>query len=175
MRQVRSAACSDRPKGDITVDETVILTSSPAQTEALGEELARTLPAGSVLALFGGMGMGKTCFARGIARGLGLADEVASPTFAIVSEHRLTPEGEPAPIPLFHFDMFRISSEEELFFTGFYEYLEEGGILLIEWSENIQPWLPEGTHPITFERLSQEERRITLPQSLPFSRKDDRK
>ena len=88
-------------------------TYSPEQTEALGETLAAGLQGGEVLACFGGMGMGKTAFARGLARGLGSDDAVSSPTFALVHEYR-------GKIPLYHFDMFRVSSWEDLYSTGFF-------------------------------------------------------
>ena len=99
-------------------------TCSPEQTEALGETLAAGLQGGEVLACFGGMGMGKTAFARGLARGLGSDDAVSSPTFALVHEYR-------GKIPLYHFDMFRVSSWEDLYSTGFFDYLDTGAVLLI--------------------------------------------
>lgn len=111
-------------------------THSTAETEAVGERLAKTLTSGQVVALFGGMGMGKTAFVRGIARGLQLSAEVSSPTFALVHDYG----GEP---PLVHFDMYRISGWDDLLTTGYYEYLDAGAILVIEWSENIEAALPE--------------------------------
>ncbi|MBP3381659.1 MAG: tRNA (adenosine(37)-N6)-threonylcarbamoyltransferase complex ATPase subunit type 1 TsaE, partial [Clostridia bacterium] len=90
---------------------------------------------GQVLALFGGMGMGKTAFVRGLARGLQLSAEVSSPTFALVHDYGGNP-------PLVHFDMYRISSWDDLLTTGYYDYLDEGAILVIEWSENIEAALP---------------------------------
>jgi len=111
-------------------------THSAAETEAVGEQLAKTLTSGQVVALFGGMGMGKTAFVRGVARGLQLSAEVSSPTFALVHDYG----GEP---PLVHFDMYRISGWDDLLTTGYYEYLDAGAILVIEWSENIEAALPE--------------------------------
>ena len=116
---------------------------SVAETEKIAEGFAASLSAGDVIACRGGMGMGKTAFARGLARGLGLRDDVSSPTFALVHEYT---DGK---IPLYHFDMYRINSFEGLYSTGFFDYLEQGGVLLIEWSENIEEALPEGT--ITLE------------------------
>lgn len=106
-------------------------THSAAETEAAGEALAKELQGGQVVALFGGMGMGKTAFVRGVARGLGLSAEVSSPTFAIVHDYGGTP-------PLVHFDMYRISGWEDLYTTGYYDYLDMGAILIVEWSENIE-------------------------------------
>ncbi len=110
-------------------------TQTPAQTEAVGEALATKLHGGQVVALYGGMGMGKTAFVRGVARGLGLTAEVSSPTFAIVHDYG----GQP---PLVHFDMYRISGWEDLYTTGFFEYLDAGAILIVEWSENIEAAIP---------------------------------
>ena len=111
-------------------------THSAVETEAVGEEIAKTLKSGTVVALFGGMGMGKTAFVRGLARGLQLSAEVSSPTFALVHDYGGNP-------PLVHFDMYRISSWDDLLTTGYYDYLDAGAILVIEWSENIQAALPE--------------------------------
>ncbi len=111
-------------------------THSAAETEAVGEAIAADLQGGQVLALFGGMGMGKTAFVRGLARGLHLFAEVSSPTFALVHDYGGNP-------PLVHFDMYRISSWDDLLTTGYYDYLDAGAILVIEWSENIEAALPE--------------------------------
>ena len=111
-------------------------THSTAETESVGEEIAKTLQSGAVVALFGGMGMGKTAFVRGVARGLNLSAEVSSPTFALVHDYGGNP-------PLVHFDMYRISSWDDLLTTGYYDYLDAGAVLVIEWSENIVAALPE--------------------------------
>lgn len=113
-------------------------THSTQETEAVGEEIAASLQGGQVLALYGGMGMGKTAFVRGVARGLQLSAEVSSPTFALVHDYG----GNPS---LVHFDMYRISSWEDLLSTGYYDYLDAGAILVVEWSENIEAALPEDT------------------------------
>ena len=109
---------------------------SVSETEEYGRRLAGELRAGSVLALFGGMGMGKTALVRGVAAGLGLSAEVSSPTFALVNDYGGNP-------PLVHFDMYRVSGWEDLYSTGFFDYLDAGCILVVEWSENILSALPE--------------------------------
>ena len=113
-------------------------THSAAETEAVGETIASELRSGQVLALFGGMGMGKTAFVRGVARGMQLSAEVSSPTFALVHDYGGNP-------PLVHFDMYRINSWDDLLTTGYYDYLDAGAILVIEWSENVEAALPEDT------------------------------
>lgn len=128
-------------------------THSPEETEALGEKLAAVLHGGEVLAFYGGMGMGKTAFTRGLARGLGIPDGVSSPTFALVHEYR-------GNLPLYHFDMFRVSGWDDLYSTGFFDYLETGAVLAIEWSENIEGALPEGTIRIEISPGDRENERI---------------
>lgn len=113
-----------------------VVTETAAETEALGEKMGSLLQGGEILALFGPMGMGKTTFTRGVARGLGSNDSVSSPTFALVHEYT-------GRVPLYHFDMFRVTTWNDLYSTGFFDYLESGGILVIEWSENIEGALPE--------------------------------
>ena len=114
------------------------LSHSAEETERFGEQLARQLRSGDVLAFTGPLGMGKTSFTRGLARGLGCRDRVTSPTFTIVNEY----EGE---TPLFHFDMYRLGSSDELFDIGWDDYLARGGICAVEWSERVSDALPEGT------------------------------
>ena len=130
-----------------------IVTHSAAETERLGERVAGVLRGGEVLALFGPMGMGKTAFTRGLARGLGVRGEVSSPTFALIHEHA-------GKIPLYHFDMFRVTSWDDLYSTGFLDYLETGGVLVIEWSENIEGALPEDAVRISVSRGASEDERI---------------
>lgn len=115
--------------GDIFRSESV------AMTEEYGRKLAESLTAGTVVALYGGMGMGKTALVRGIAAGLELEAEVSSPTFALVHDYG----GQP---PLVHFDMYRVSGWDDLYSTGFFDYLDAGAILVVEWSENIENALP---------------------------------
>ena len=130
-----------------------IVTHSAAETERLGERVAGVLRGGEVLALFGPMGMGKTAFTRGLARGLGVRGEVSSPTFALIHEHA-------GKIPLYHFDMFRVTSWDDLYSTCFFDYLETGGVLVIEWSENIEGALPEDAVRISVSRGASEDERI---------------
>lgn len=132
-----------------------LMTNSAAETEAAGAALAAHLRPGSVVALYGGLGMGKTAFVRGLAAGLGIQAEVSSPTFALVHDYGGSP-------PLIHFDMYRISGWEDLYTTGFFDYLEAGGILAVEWSENIEAALPPGTIRVELERLDENRRRITI-------------
>lgn len=132
-----------------------IITHTPAQTEQAGRDLAGSLRTGDVVALFGGLGMGKTAFVRGLAAGLGLQAEVSSPTFALVHEYGGNP-------PLVHFDMYRITGWEDLYTTGFFDYLDAGAILAVEWSENIENALPPHSVRITFEPLGETGRRLTI-------------
>ena len=131
-----------------------LMTNSAAETEAAGAALA-----GSVVALYGGLGMGKTAFVRGLAAGLGIQAEVFSPTFALVHDYGGSP-------PLIHFDMYRISGWEDLYTTGFFDYLEAGGILAVEWSENIENALPEQAIRVTFSRISDNQRQIDMNPTL---------
>lgn len=121
------------------------LTHSVEETEALGEALGRKLQPGAVVAYFGGLGMGKTAFTRGLARGLGCTERVTSPTFTIVNEYR-------GKIPLFHFDMYRLDSSDALFDIGWEDYLDRGGVCAVEWSENVADAMPEGTVYVTIQR-----------------------
>ena len=114
-------------------------THSEQETERLGERLGTRLSTGTVIAYDGDLGAGKTAFTRGLARGLGITDRVTSPTYTIVNEY----EGR---IPLFHFDMYRLSSSEELFDIGWEDYLERGGILAVEWSERVSDALEDALH-----------------------------
>lgn len=137
------------------------ISDSPFQTEKLGERLATALTGGEVIAYRGGLGMGKTCFTRGLARGLGFKGDVTSPTFALVNEYI------GGRIPLYHFDMYRISGWEDLYSTGFFDYAESGGIIAAEWSENIETALPKNTITVEFKAIDSERREITiLPDSL---------
>ena len=129
-----------------------ITTESAEETELLGERLATRLRGTEVIALFGGLGMGKTAFTRGLARGLGVTDGVSSPTFALVNEYR-------GRFPVFHFDMYRVLSWDDLYSTGFFDYLDTG-VLVIEWSENIEGALPDNAVRITITRGAHDEQRI---------------
>ena len=133
----------------------VFETHGVTQTEAVGAQLAKALDRGGVVAMFGGLGMGKTAFVRGMATGRGIDAEVSSPTFALVQDYGGTP-------PLVHFDMYRIETWDDLYATGFFEYIDMGAILAVEWSEQIENALPEDAVRVTFERLSDTDRRITI-------------
>ena len=122
-----------------------ILSHSEAETESAGERLGASLAPGTVLAYRGGLGMGKTAFTRGLARGLGCTGRVTSPTFTIVNEY----EGR---IPLFHFDMYRLPDSDALFDIGWEDYLDRGGVCAVEWSELVDDALPEDTIYVTISR-----------------------
>ena len=126
---------------------------SVMMTEQYGRSLAAELTPGTVIALYGGMGMGKTALVRGIADGLGLTAEVSSPTFALVHDYG----GQP---PLVHFDMFRVTTWEDLYSTGYFDYLDAGAILVVEWSENIENAIPADAIKIRFTRLDENNRLI---------------
>lgn len=130
-------------------------TRSPAETQSLAERLATLLQPGDVLAYTGPMGAGKTTFTVGLARGLGSTDWVSSPTFALVQEYR-------GPRPLCHFDFYRITGEEDLYATGFFDYLDGRRILAVEWSERVPGALPAEAIRIGFEPLGGDVRRITI-------------
>lgn len=129
-------------------------TKNVDETEAFAKKLAAMLRPNDVIAFRGGMGAGKTAFVRGLAEGLGGA-EVSSPTFAIVHEYECSPK-------LYHFDMYRITSADDLYSTGFFDYLETGAIIAIEWSELIENVLPDGVITITITPLGGDEREITV-------------
>ncbi len=134
----------------------IFISNSPAETKKIAKELSATLTGGEVIAFYGDLGLGKTCFVTGLAEGLGFNGEVSSPTFAIINEYiggRLN---------LYHFDMYRVSGWEDLYTTGYFEYLESGGVLAVEWSENIQSALPENTIKVTLKRLNDNLREITI-------------
>ena len=131
------------------------ITNSPEQTEALGAALAEKLQPGTVLAFRGDLGAGKTAFTRGLARGLGCGDMVTSPTYTIVNEYLS------GRLPLFHFDMYRLASSDDLFDIGWEDYLDRGGICAVEWSENVADAM-EGAIVVTIEKLDEDTRRITV-------------
>ena len=122
------------------------VTHSADETEALGERLAKTLHGGEIIAFTGDLGAGKTAFTRGLARGLGIPMRVTSPTYTIVNEYT------GGRLPLFHFDMYRLSSSDELYEIGWEDYLARGGVCAVEWSEQVADALPEGTVYVTLTR-----------------------
>lgn len=133
------------------------VTNSPAETEALGQRLAETLQPGDVIAYTGDLGAGKTAFTRGLARGLGITERITSPTFTIVNEY------QGGRLPLFHFDMYRLSSEEDLFDIGWEDYLDRGGLCVVEWSERVFGALGSPV-TVTIEKIpgSDQQRKITI-------------
>lgn len=133
-----------------------ITTHSTEETIALGRKIGEMLKGGDVVAFEGDLGAGKTTITRGICLGLGLPDNVTSPTFSLVNEYR----GD--KISLAHFDMYRIESPEDLLLTGFYDYIEEGCVAAVEWSENIKNALPEKTIFVRLERLDDNTRTIEI-------------
>lgn len=131
------------------------LTKSESETEALGARLAAVLPNGSVVAMYGDLGAGKTAFVRGMARGMGLTARVSSPTFTIVNEYLGQRE-------LIHFDMYRLSGADELFDIGWEDYLARGAVCAVEWSENVEDAFFGDEVRVRIEKLSTNERKITL-------------
>ena len=134
-----------------------ITTHSADETQALGQKLASRLAPGDVIAYFGDLGAGKTAFTRGLAQGLGITDPVTSPTYTIVNEYLS------GRIPLFHFDMYRLSSSDELFDIGWEDYLSRGGVCAVEWSENVDDALQDAIR-VTIEKDADEPdtRHITI-------------
>ena len=133
----------------------IYTTHSPAETEAVGETLARALRPGTVIAYRGDLGAGKTAFTRGLARGLGYQDAVTSPTYTIVNEYL------GGRLPLFHFDMYRLRSAEDLWDIGWEDYLDRGGVCAVEWSENVEEAL-DSFILVNIEKTGDESRRITI-------------
>ena len=131
------------------------LTNSPRETEAVGEALAKLLQPGTVVAYQGDLGAGKTAFTRGLARGLGCTDLVTSPTYTIVNEYL------GGRLPLFHFDMYRLKSSDDLWDIGWEDYLERGGVCAVEWSENVADAMEEPVL-VTIYKLGEDARRITI-------------
>ena len=130
------------------------VTNSEVETEALGVRLADELKAGAVIAFTGDLGAGKTAFTRGLARGLGVGGRVTSPTFTIVNEY------EGGRLPLFHFDMYRLGSSDELFDIGWEDYLTRGGVCAVEWSENVSDALEEDATSVEICRGESDNQRI---------------
>ena len=134
----------------------VFYTNSPEETIELGRQIGSRLKGGEIIAYKGGLGAGKTTITRGIALGMGLPDNVSSPTFSIVNEYH------GSGLSLYHFDMYRISGEDDLESTGFYDYPFEDNIVAVEWSENIADFLPENTIYITISRIDDDTREIII-------------
>ena len=136
-----------------------LISNSPAETEEAGETLARRLTPGAVVAFTGDLGAGKTAFIRGLARGLGVEERVTSPTFTIVNEYL------GGRVPLFHFDLYRLGSAEELYDIGWEDYLARGGVCAVEWSEHMGDALePEAIRVDIRRGESDSQRRITIQE-----------
>lgn len=131
------------------------ITNSPEETEAVGAALAAVLSPGTVIAYRGDLGAGKTAFTRGLARGLGCGEIVTSPTYTIVNEYLS------GRLLLFHFDMYRLASSDDLWDIGWEDYLDRGGVCAVEWSENVADAM-EDAILVTIEKIGDEQRKITV-------------
>ena len=138
------------------------MTNAPEETEALGEKLAKLLRPGTVLAYLGDLGAGKTAFTRGLARGLGCRETVTSPTYTIVNEYL------GGRLPLFHFDMYRLASSDDLWDIGWEDYLDRQGVCAVEWSENV-PEAMTGALTVRIEKLGDTVRRITIDGGAEYA------
>ena len=138
------------------------ITNSPEQTEAVGAALGNILKPGTILAYRGDLGAGKTAFTRGLARGLGYNEPVTSPTYTIVNEYL------GGRLPLFHFDMYRLGSSDDLWDIGWEDYLERGGICAVEWSENVDDAMENAVY-ITIHKTGEETRRIEIEGGIDFA------
>lgn len=134
-----------------------VFTYNEAETVHEGEKLGTTLSPGAVVALYGELGAGKTAFVRGLAAGLQISSSVSSPTFTIVNEYD-------GIIPLFHFDMYRLDSETELYDIGWFDYLERGGVCAVEWSEKVPGAFPPGAVAVRLEDLGSNKRKLEISQ-----------
>lgn len=132
-----------------------IKTSSVEETEKVGFEFAKGLAGGDCIAMKGDLGAGKTAFVRGMAKLLCPDARVQSPTYTVVNSYR-------GKIPLYHFDMYRIDGEESLYSTGFFDYLDAGGICAVEWSEKIEDFLPEGCYTVSVTKSGETYREIVI-------------
>ena len=135
------------------------ITNSPEETEAIGRRLGQVLQGGEIIAFLGDLGAGKTAFTRGLAQGLGITDRVTSPTYTIVNEYLS------GRLPLFHFDMYRLSTSDYLFDIGWEDYLLRGGVCAVEWSENVADAM-ENAISVQIEKISDESRKITIKGSV---------
>ena len=131
------------------------ISNSPAETEAIGAALGKILTPGTILAYRGDLGAGKTAFTRGLAKGLGCTESVTSPTYTIVNEYLS------GRMPLFHFDMYRLRSSDDLWGIGWDDYLERGGVCAVEWSENVEDAMEDAIY-VTIEKTGDDSRRITI-------------
>ena len=137
------------------MSETSLHSHSEAETEQIGAEFAKELPGGTVVAMYGDLGAGKTAFTRGMARGMGIDAHVNSPTFTIVNEY-------PGKRELIHFDMYRLSSSDELFDIGWEDYLARGAVCVVEWSENVEDAFFGDEIRVTIEKCGDTDRIISV-------------
>ena len=140
----------------------VFLTNSPLETEAIGVALGKVLEAGAVVAYRGDLGAGKTAFTRGLARGLGAKESVTSPTYTIVNEYL------GGRLPLFHFDMYRLRSSDDLWDIGWEDYLDRGGVCAVEWSENVAEAMEDAIR-VRIEKTGEESRKITIEGGIDLA------
>ncbi len=142
----------------------IICTDSATETESAGARLGAMVQPGDIVAMFGDLGSGKTAFVRGMAQGMGLDARVFSPTFTIVNEYD-------GPVPLFHFDMYRLSGSDELFEIGWEDYVNRGGVCAVEWSENVADAFPPETITVRFTKTGDNSRRIEI--NFPVDRRSE--
>lgn len=138
-----------------------IISNSESDTADIGRSLAKRLRAGAVVALYGDLGAGKTAFVRGLASGLGVKCRVTSPTFTIVNEYM-------GALPLFHFDMYRLKSEDELFDIGWEDYLQRDGVVAVEWSEKAENAFPAGTVRVRITKTGEHSRAVDIEYPEDF-------
>jgi tRNA threonylcarbamoyladenosine biosynthesis protein TsaE len=142
-----------------------VCTHSPEETEALGRQLAATLKPGAVIALYGGLGAGKTCFTRGLTQGLSVTDAVTSPTYTIINTHRGTlPNG--TPLDIHHIDAYRLRGADDFANIGGDDLLAENAVSIVEWPERIAPCLPKDAVTVTITVKTGDEREITIMPPL---------
>ena len=138
------------------------ITNSPQETENLGAALGRILKPGTILAYRGDLGAGKTAFTRGLASGLGYKEPVTRPTYTIVNEYL------GGRLPLFHFDMYRLASSDDLWDIGWEDYLERGGVCAVEWSENVDDAMENAVY-VTIHKTGEESRRIEIEGGMDLA------
>lgn len=132
-----------------------VVSSSPEETESLGERLAKKLSPGAIVALFGELGAGKTCFVRGVCRGLKVKERITSPSFIIINHYRGT-------LPVYHIDLYRLKGPQEFLFLGYEEYLFGEGVTLIEWAEKAEPYLPPETLSVSMRIIDETKRELSF-------------
>ena len=132
------------------------VSSCTEDTINIGMRLGSSIKSGGVIAFYGDLGAGKTHFVSGLGKGLGFTGETYSPTFSLINEY------VGGRVPLYHFDMYRVTGWEDLYSTGFFDYLDMGGLLAVEWSENIEAALPQDTIRITITVIDENSRKIEI-------------